>query len=122
MKKKIIALLVIIAIVIVGIIALNIKSEKEVELDKSFKLSLHEKTIVKDTDLVIKYDSVSDSRCKEGWECIWAGEIEYTIKVNDEEIVLSTVRNIHANYKDYKFILDDHNESTKFVKMKITKK
>ncbi len=122
MKKKIIVLLVIIAIVVVGIIVLNIKGEKEVKLDKTFKLSLHEKAIVKDTDLVIKYDSFSDSRCKDGMQCIWQGEIEFIIKVNEEEITLSTFHNKSANYKDYKFELDEDNHSTKNVKMKITKK
>ena len=121
MKKKIL-LIIIILVVLLGILLLILNHHsKEVELNESFQVSLHQTVTLKNHDLVIQLVSVSDSRCKEGQQCIWAGEIEYNLKVNNKKIVLSTVRNTSTNYKDYEFVIDKNNDSTKYISMKVTK-
>ena len=124
-KKKIllfISVLLLIAISFIVCIVLDNNSyKKEVELNETFKLPINKTVIVKDENLKLKLISVGDSRCKDGWQCIWEGEINYTIKVNDEKIELGTVTTKSVDYKDYRILLGEENDSTKCAMIKIVK-
>ena len=125
MKNKkefiIIGVLLFVVIGLIVYILLDNNYKKEVKLNESFELPLGKGVIVKDENLKIKLISVDDSRCKEGLQCIWEGEISYTIKINDKEEKLGTKLMKSVDYKEYRILLDEENDSLKYVKLKIDK-
>ena len=125
MKKKVIIGLFIAFLgmaVFVTVFLLN-KEEKieTVSFGEVFKVSKGKSVSVMNT-LMVKLQSVSDSRCPADVNCIWAGEISYSLTINGDVIELSTVHNKVVDYNEYSIRLDDNNESTKYVMMKIDKK
>ena len=121
MNKKSIISIILLIIVLVLFVGVIIKSNKEVELNDTFKLKIHESVSIKNENLKITLVSVSDSRCPEGVQCIWQGEINYKVKVNKKAIEFGTELTKEKKIGDYKFIIDDDNNSTRFLKMKVVK-
>ena len=135
MKKKNIVLIISIIIIIIilfGVFLLvisnkknnndsNLKYKKVVSLDESFTLPMHKKVIIKDEKLKIKLFSSADGRCPKGAQCIWQGEIEYTLKVNNNTVKLGTVRTKKVDYKNYSIELDGNNYYTNYVNLKVKK-
>jgi len=125
MKKNtivifLICVLFIILLVICSIVSSHISYKKEVSLGEKFTVPLNKMVIVKDENLKIKLVSSSDSRCGEGMQCIWQGELNYTITVNGDSIELGTVNNKQVEYKEYTISLNN-NDSDKYVNLKIEK-
>lgn len=124
-KKKILIFVGILLLIVIGLvifeIVFNNSYKKEVSLNETFKLPIHKTVEVKNENLKIKLISVSDSRCKEGWLCIWQGEIGYKIIINDQEVELGTVKTKSVNYKDYRILLDKENNDLEYVIIKIVK-
>ena len=134
MKKKNIILIIIIIIVVIllGVFLFvisnkknnndsNLKYKKVVSLNESFTLPMHKKVIIKDEKLKIKLISSADGRCPKGAQCIWQGEIEYTLKVNNDTVKLGTVRTEKVDYKNYSIELDGNNYYTNYVNLKVKK-
>jgi hypothetical protein len=96
-KRKIIIglLFLVLIIIIIGVIILFINNKpltsskiKYITLGEEYELEKAEKLYIKDdARTTIKFITSVDSRCKEGQECIWQGEIEYTLiyKTKDKE-------------------------------------
>lgn len=123
MKSKIIiGILSFIAICVIVVLIVSLGSKNEYSLGETFVLKKNTQISIKNTDLKISLVSVGDSRCKDGWQCIWEGEIEYNIRVNNDTISLGTVRQTYVEYKEYRFVLDDDNDSVKYARIKVVKK
>lgn len=124
MKRKgvIISVIIIVLLVIVCFMISNFKMyKKEVSIGDTFIIPINKTVKIKDENLKLKLISSSDSRCKEGWQCIWQGELSYTIKVNNVNIKLGTETSKSAEYKDYNIVLVAENDSTDYVILRIEK-
>ena len=125
MKKRLI-IGILIVVVIIGIFSVLLISRGnyngEASLGETFKVPLNKTINVSNGLLKVKLLNANDSRCKEGWECIWSGEISYQLSINGEKLELGTVNNKEVDYKDYIIFLDDNNDSNKYVIIKIDKK
>ena len=106
------------------IVFLLFKNEKtsEVSLNEPFKLSLHESVSIPDAKLNLTLESVSDSTCKGDVVCVWEGEYSYHILVNDESIVLGTVRKREESYNDYLIKIADNDYTLEYVTLEVSKK
>ena len=68
--------------------------------------------------LTIKLKEINDSRCKEGVQCIWAGELAGTFLVSggvfspSVEIILGTTNNKSVTVKGYTFTLQKATEDS----------
>lgn len=123
-KKNIIIVVVLIVIILLAIIYKQTKdyvqipkNPKEIKLGDTFVVERNKTVNVE--DLKIKLVSASDSRCQEGFQCIWQGELSYDIEVNGERITLGSVKNPNTVYKYYNISLAGDNDSTKYVKLTI---
>ncbi|MEO8793880.1 MAG: hypothetical protein ABI390_00365 [Daejeonella sp.] len=59
----------------------EITNPSTAELNSAFKVSLKDKVLI-NKDFVVTLDSVKDSRCPEGVQCIWAGFAEAKISIS----------------------------------------
>ncbi|MBQ3297444.1 MAG: hypothetical protein IJG97_01420 [Bacilli bacterium] len=102
----------------------DIKYKETVSFGEIFTLP-KDKTVTVGDELEVKLLSVGDSRCKEGMQCIWKGELTYKIEIsnieNTDYVELGTVNKKEETYKEYIISLDDYNDSTEYAKLKITK-
>ena len=121
MKRKSVIISIVLIIVIVLLIGMLYKSKKEVNLNESFKLKVNESVSIKDENLKITLVSAKDNTCSDDVQCIQQGEINYTVIVNTETIEFGTELNKEKSYNNYKLIIDDDNNSIKYLKMKVEK-
>ena len=112
-SKKIIkyALIIIVFLILIGTIIWIIKSNGKAptsskieyaKIGEDYELKQGKKIYLSDEKRTsIKYIAAVDSRCPKDAECIWEGEIEYTMeyknKEKSEKFYLGTVKN-----KEYK--------------------
>jgi len=88
------------------------KQTSEKSLSIGLRTSINQAEQVAD-DLTIRVKSLNDSRCPEGCECFWAGEVRvfFTIKDNvqtiDTSLILTSRPNIH--FKSYIITLKEVN-------------
>jgi hypothetical protein len=78
------------------------------------EVKMAEKETVTFSDgLVVSLFDINDSRCKEGLQCIWQGELSGTFRVSsgkmsgEREVILGTERNGVVKINDYTFTLKD---------------
>ncbi len=131
-KKIIISLLVIILlIIIIGLIIFKINNTNETDssskkeylkIGEEYKLKKGKSIYLKDEeDSSIKFISYADSRCKEGTECIWEGEIEYTLEFKNnntkEKFNLGTVRTKEHTIDKYIIYLIDGDTKSLTIKV-----
>ena len=123
-KKLLLIPIVILLLIIIGItlyFVFDNSYDRKVSIGESFKVPLLRSVKIKDEGLTIRLLSTEDSRCREGTQCIWQGELGYKIKVNNETFKLGTVKNTEVEYKGYVIKLDD-NDSTKYVVLTVNNK
>ena len=59
-------------------------SQTQVELGKEFSLAIGQSVAIKNENLTIRFDAVTeDSRCPTGATCIWAGQASARVTIND---------------------------------------
>ena len=99
-------------IILIAVLLINSScSESSIHLNKEFTVKQNEEVIIKNNgdDLKIRFDSLEDySVCPEDVNCIWAGKVDITLKINDS--------------KSYKMGLlgSDYAEKITFEKYEIT--
>ena len=90
-------------------------SLKQVEFGKSITMFVKDEVIFPDS-LSLTLKEISDSRCKPGLQCFWAGELSFTFSVNTngliQEIHLGTITNEKADLKGYTFLLESATENS----------
>ncbi len=97
---------------------LNSKAKNTYKPNDKIKISYQEK--IKIDDLEIKLLSITDSTCPKDVYCFWEGEYQYTLLINNEKVLLGTIRTRDATYKDYKLeLLDDC--SSRYISFKVSK-
>ena len=74
------------------------------ELNTEFNLNFEQTAEIKNEKLSIKFQTVSDSRCPKGANCIWQGEGKVTLNVNSTLVELSTL-NPTKDTLGYHFLL-----------------
>ena len=120
MKKNIIT---IISLLIMGLIFLFFlhfysKRTKTYELNEVIRLTLHQRAKVEDLNIYL--NSISDSTCKEGMQCIWQGEYLYELVINKDRITLGTETAKEYNYNNYNIVLEE-STSNKYILFKVNK-
>jgi hypothetical protein len=70
---------------------------KSVQLDEEFTLSAGDSVILNDLQLSLKVESINDSRCPDGAECIWAGsaDVIVTFESQNTGILVDTLRSFN---------------------------
>ena len=74
------------------------------ELNTEFELNFEQTAEIKNENLSIKFQTVSDSRCPKGANCFWQGEGKVTLNVNSTLVELSTL-NPTKDTLGYQFLL-----------------
>lgn len=73
-------------IILIAVLLINSScSESSIHLNKEFTVKQNEEVIIKNNDdnLKIRFDSLEDySVCPEDVNCIWAGKVDITLKLN----------------------------------------
>lgn len=67
------------------------KKELTPSLDETFKLSFEQSAQIESENVTIKFVDVTDSRCPDGAQCVWAGEGVVSLNVNNSEFDISTL-------------------------------
>lgn len=122
MKKNIITI-TIISLLIMGLIFIFFlhfypKRTKTYELNEVIRLTLHQRAKVEDLNIYL--NSISDSTCKEGMQCIWQGEYLYELVINKDRITLGTETAKEYNYNNYNIVLEE-STSNKYILFKVNK-
>ena len=73
---------------------------KKVSLGDEFSIPIYGRINV-DDKLDIEFLNVQDSRCHKNMECVWSGELEYNIRINDDYETISTIIKPELYYKNY---------------------
>lgn len=73
---------------------------KKVSLGDEFSIPIYGRINV-DDKLDIEFLNVQDSRCRKNMECVWSGELEYNIRINEDYETISTVIKPELYYKNY---------------------
>lgn len=61
------------------------------ELDEEFTIQNGEQVMIQGKDITVTFVEVlRDSRCPTGVECVWSGNAEVAVYINDELITLNT--------------------------------
>lgn len=127
MKQKKLIIFVVITIIFVAIfIFLKINKEETNNqnfaiLNREFKLEENEKISFnnKEQKFQIELEEINDSRCSEGQQCIWQGEISVRIKINNIYYILGSERKTSEKIKDTKyninFIPEYNSENATFI-------
>lgn len=121
MKNK--NIITIISLLIMGLIFIFFlhfypKKTKTYELNEVIRLTLHQRAKVENLNIYL--NSISDSTCKEGMQCIWQGEYLYELVINKDRITLGTETAKEYNYNNYKIVLKE-STSNKYILFKVTK-
>lgn len=79
--------------------------------DKSFELAFDQTAIIDSDSLSIKFSNVAeDSRCPEGYDCVWQGQAKIAIKISSGNNDLGEINLIslaghdslaHGNFDNY---------------------
>lgn len=70
---------------------------KSVQLDQEFSLKASDSGIIKNLQLKLKVESINDSRCPEGVQCIWEGSADVIFSFESESsgLVIDTLRSFN---------------------------
>lgn len=70
---------------------------KSVQLDQEFSLRAGDYGIINNLGLSLKVESINDSRCPDGAECIWAGsaDVIVTLERPNTGLVVDTLRSFN---------------------------
>ncbi len=114
MKKIVIFIIcLLITIIVVSSLYIGFKTiNSKVEHEQKDPLKKHElneneyaltinNSVKINNELTIKLIKISDSRCPKDVECVWEGELEYSLLINDNNYIVSTVLNKHIKYDKY---------------------
>lgn len=120
MKKNIITIISLLIMVLIFIFFLHFYSKrtKTYELNEVIRLTLHQRAKVEDLNIYL--NSISDSTCKEGMQCIWQGEYLYELVINKDRITLGTETAKEYNYNNYNIVLEE-STSNKYILFKVNK-
>ncbi len=71
------------------------KTSLNAELGKSFSMMPDQTVSINDTDLKINgFEVTEDSRCPEGTNCIWEGQVVANFILNEVQIKLNTQKSV----------------------------
>lgn len=79
--------------------------EKHVNINEKFTLLINQKASINidNQKMIIKLKKIVDSRCPKDAQCIWQGEYNITIEINEIEYMLGSVMNSTENIKETKY-------------------
>ena len=111
-----------VAVILMICICVSFSNNKTVtkhKLRETIKLKINDEANVE--DLNIKLVSIEDNTCPEDSQCIWQGEYNYVLLVNNKKISLSTETTREAVYEKYDIKISQ--ESTaEYIKFRVIKK
>lgn len=83
--------LIFIVLLLTVISCQNITSSNDPRLGEEFELGYGKQVSLNNRELSIKFEELlEDSRCPEGVACVWAGNAEVALQINDQEATLNT--------------------------------
>ncbi|HEX8922318.1 MAG TPA: hypothetical protein VF766_12660 [Pyrinomonadaceae bacterium] len=95
-------------LIINSVLAQPVSTVKEAALDQEFEIKVGQRVSIKSEGLLISFSSIAeDSRCPEGVQCVWAGNVKVVLKVSKARKRFTTLRlntNLdptHSAYRQY---------------------
>ena len=116
MKKTFLALSML--AVLSGCRTAAVEDENSIAFGSSVTIEVKQSAVFED-GLVLTLVSIDDSRCAEGVQCIWEGDLSTVFEVsgtlNSQELRMGTSRTSTGSIENYRFSLDDADETSATV-------
>lgn len=119
-NKRIIVSSITIVLILIIIAIIHILTPRKVSIQ--FTIKSYETVLIEDLNMKIHLSKIVDSRCKDGFECITAGELSYTLRTTHnnkkKDIVLTSVHTPKTQIDD-NYIIEIISSNEKEVTLKV---